>query len=154
MAEQRPSRVVKNQDIPLLQEVSFLKADIVSLEQRKKWERERMDHITQRLSATPGGSSRGMDDTFADIAELEEKHSMLVKQYTRILRRAERILNGIRSREMRSFVTLLYLDNHSDRTVQDMLHMSRWTFENARKAVEDAPNMEAVKWYDRYRADG
>ena len=154
--DQRQPRVVKNKDILLLQEVPMLQVDIVSLEQRKNWERARMDNITQHLSAFSGGGGNriGMDETLSDIEELEEKHRSLIKQYTRAIRRAERIINGIASHQMRTLVTLLYLDNVPDRAVQALLHMSRWTFENARKTVEEAPNMESVKWYDRYCADG
>lgn len=153
-ADQRPSRVVKNKDILLIQEVPLLQKDIVSLEQRKNWERARMDNISQHLSAFQGGGSRiGMDETFADIEELEEKHRSLIKKYTRSVRRAERIINGITSHQMRTLVTMLYLDNVPDRAVQAVLRMSRWTFENARKTVEDAPNMDAVKWYDRYSVE-
>lgn len=154
--DQRPTRVVRNRDILLIQEVPLLQKDIVSLEQRKNWERARMDNITQHLSAFSGGGGNrmGMDDTLSDIAELEEKHRSLIKQYTRAVKKAERIINGIASHQMRTMVTMLYLDNMPDRAVQALLHMSRWTFENARKTVEEAPNMESVKWYDRYSADG
>lgn len=155
MAEQRPGRKVKNGDILMLQEIRTLKMEIVSLEQRRKWERERMERITQSLSASPGGgTARGMDEAFAAISELEEKHKQLIKQYTRKMKKAERILNGIRSSQMRTMVTMLYLDNVTPRAVQEVLHMSRWAFENARAAVEDAPSMEDVKWFDRYTTEG
>jgi len=154
MAEQRPGRKVKNADIPMLQEIRMLKMDIVSLEQRRKWERERMERITQSLSASPGGgTARGMDEAFAAISELEEKHKQLIKQYTRKMKKAERILSGIRSCQMRTMVTMLYLDNVPPSAVQAVLHMSRWAFENARNAIEDAPSMEEVKWFDRYSVE-
>lgn len=154
MAEQRPPRVVNNTDIPLIQEVHYLKMDIISLEEKRKWERKRMENITQHISASPGGGTgRGMDEAMAAISELEERHKALIKQYTIALRRAEKIISRIQSHQMRTFVTMMYLDNIPDGAVQSVLHMSRWSFENARKAVEDAKSMEEVKWFDRYCAN-
>ncbi len=143
--------MIKNKDIQLLREVHLIQMDIVSLEQRAEWERARMDAMTQNLSAASGGGvRRGMDDTFAAIEELEERHRMLVKQYTRVVKEAERIINGISSHQMRTLVTMLYLDNVPGSAVQSVLHMSRWAFENARSAIESAENMACVKWSDRY----
>lgn len=151
MADQRKTRPVKNKDIKLLQEVRFIQLDIVSLEQRIQWERQRMNNITQQLSAAHGGGNPyGMDDAFANISETEERHRTLVNQYTKVVKKAERILKGIASHQMRTMVTMLYMDNVADSAVQSVLHMSRWAFENARSAVENADCMAAVKWNDRY----
>lgn len=151
MADQRKTRPVKNKDIKLLQEVRFIQLDIVSLEQRIQWERQRISNITQQLSAAHGGGNPyGMDDAFAKISETEERHRTLVNQYTKVVKKAERIVNGIASHQMRTMVTMLYMDNVADSAVQSVLHMSRWAFENARSAVENADCMAEVKWNDRY----
>lgn len=127
---------VKNKDILLLQDVPLLKVEIVSLEQRRTWERERMTRITASLSSLPGGGTkRGMDDVMAALDELERRHADLIRQYTRLIKKAEKILNGIASHQMRTMVTLLYLDNVADSAVQSVLHMSRYAFENAKKPL-------------------
>lgn len=156
MAEQRPQRQVKNKDIPLLTEVRLIEMDVVAMENRIQWERERRRNITQHLSRTPGGggTARGMDEALASIEELEEKHKALVKKYIRQIRKAEAILNGIASHQMRTLVSLLYLDCYSSGTVQELLGMSRWAFENARETVEQAEDMASVVWHDRYSARG
>lgn len=143
------AETIKNKDVLLLREVHLVQMDIVSLEKRAQWERARMDAMTHGLSAASGGGRRGMDDTLAAIEELEERHRMLVKQYTRMVKEAERIVNGISSHQMRTMVTMLYLDNVMGSAVQSVLHMSRWAFENARAAIENAENMACVKWRER-----
>lgn len=153
MLEQRTARTVKNRDIPLIQEIPYLKQEILSLEKRKQWEQERARNMTQHISGMPGGSGgtkRIIDDAVANMDEMKENHGLLIKQYQKRLRKAERILSEIGSITMRTFVTMMYLDQVRDSTVQEVLHMSRWTFENARSAVENAECMADVKWNDKY----
>lgn len=155
MAEQRQAKAVRNKDIALLQEVKMVQMDIVSLEQRADWEKARMEKITQHIgvSGGGGGSPHGMDDAFASLAETEQRHRNLCKQYTKIVRKAERIIGSISSHKMRTMVTMLYMENVAASAVQSVLHMSRWTFDNARAAIENADSMADVKWNKRYETD-
>lgn len=152
MSEQRQTRVVRNRDIPLLQEVGYIMDDIEALEKRRKWERDRMFHITQQLSDSPvsGNAPRGLDEVFAAISQLEEEHRRLVRQYIGKIDTASKLILAIPSRQMQRFVRMLYMDHETDKNVREKLKMSRWAFENARKAVEQAEDMQSVKWSDRY----
>lgn len=146
------TRKVKNKDIVFLQTVNAMEAEVTSIEHRFQWERERMKKITQNLSAVPsyGSGAYGMDDAFAKIEELATEHSKAIKGYQFLMRKAERILAGIESQQMRTMVRRLYLDGASGKTVRAELKMSRWTFENARQQIEDAGSMKDVQWHDRY----
>lgn len=153
MADQRQPRMVNNKDIPLLQEVCYIKQEVISLENRAAFEKSRMKSITQHLSAAPGGGGNpsGLDTAFANLAAIEEKHRVLIGQYKRKLAKAEKIINEIESVQMRSIVTMLYLDQKPDTEVRKALGLSRWVFDNCRKTIEDAESMAMVKWHDRYR---
>lgn len=154
MAETQ-AKAVKNKDILLLQEVSAVQAEIASIEKRREWENGRLYKITQNISATPsyGNGAMGMDDAFAQLEDVVIRHGMQIKQYKRMIVKAENILNRISSQQMRTMVRRLYLDGASGATVRAELGMSRWTFENAREAIENAESMDAVKWHDRYVED-
>ena len=110
-----------------------------------------MRSITQHLSQTNGGGGypKGLDDAFARLAETEERQKQMIKNYTMQLRRAEAIIIGIPSAQMRAMVTMLYLDGLSAGTVREKLGMTRWTFENCRYTIESAERMADVKWHDR-----
>lgn len=154
MAEQRTSRMVKNKDITLLQEIRLIELDIVSLEKRAQWERDRMSSITQHLSSGGGGGSpSGLDEAFAAISETEERHRKLIGQYAKVVNKAERIIGRIASHQMRTMVRMLYVDNVADIAVQSVLRMSRRMFENARATIESAECMADVKWNDKYATD-
>lgn len=154
MAEQRQAKPVKNKDIQLLRKVNLLKLDVISLENRAQWERDRMSNISQHLStACGGGSPHGMDESFAAMSEVEERHRLLVKQYAQEIKKAEQIINGIVSHQMRTMVTMLYMDNVADNAVRSVLHMSRWAFDNAKSAIENADCMADVRWNDRYAGE-
>lgn len=151
MDGQKQFKEIKNKDILLIQEVRYLKMDIISLEDRLHWERERRKNISQSLSmAVGGGPKMGMDDAYAEISEMEKKHATLVKRYCRAVQKAEQIIAGIQSHQLRTLVEMLYLDDLPVNVVQSTLRMNRWSFENARKMVEEAENMESVRWHDRY----
>lgn len=154
MAEQRQAKPVKNKDIQLLQRVNLLKLDVISLEKRVKWERDRLSNISQHLSASGGGGrEHGMDESFAAMSEAEERHRLLVKTYTHEIKKAERIIDSIASHQMRTMVTMLYLDNVADSAVRSVLHMSRWAYDSAKAAIENAACMADVRWNDRYSDD-
>lgn len=150
-AAQKP-RIIKNRDIPLLARVLYVMQDVCSLEKRCEWQRERLFSITQNITGMPGGKGvpSGFDTAFAAIDGINEEHREQIAAYTRELKEAEKIINSIPSRTMRTFVTMLYVENISAATVQRELNMTRRGFENARNAVEQAQDMASVVWRERY----
>lgn len=92
----------------------------------------------------------GFDAAFAAIDGINEEHREQIAAYTRELKAAEKIINSIPSRTMRTFVTMLYIENIPAVTVQRELNMTRRGFENARNAVEQAQDMASVVWRERY----
>lgn len=149
--EQRPIEV-RNRDIPLLSEILYIMQDICQIEYRRDWQHDRMYNITQHLTGMPGvgGLPNGLDEAFALLSEIDEEHEARCKEYVRQLRKAQNILNGIESRTMRTFVVMKYIMNVPDVNIRDELNMTRRGFDRARRAVEEAPSMEAVKWQERY----
>lgn len=148
--EQR-SIEVRNRDIPLLSEILYIMQDVCQIEQRRDWQHDRMFNITQHLTGMPGGGlPTGLDETFAMLSEIDEEHEARCKEYVRQLRKAQKILNGIESRTMRTFVVMKYIMDVPDVNIRDELNMTRRGFDRARRAVEEAPNMAAVKWQERY----
>lgn len=146
-------RIIRNRDIPLLSRVLFTMQDVRILEERSDWLSDRMFSITQNLSGMPsakGGTHGGFDAAIAAIDGLNEEHREQVLSYVRELKTAEKILNSIPSRTMRTFVTMLYVENMSAVAVQRELNMTRRGFENARDAVEQAQDMASVVWRERY----
>lgn len=145
-------RVIHNRDIPVLQEVLPCMQAVCQTEKLRDWQRDRMVHITQSLSGMPGGGGgpKGLDAAFAALDELSREQEDACKAYVRQLRKAQGILNGIESGSMRSFVLMKYVMNLPDGKIRDGLNLTRRGFERARKAVQDAPSMEAVKWQERY----
>ena len=147
--------LIRNRDIPKLQRVYYIMQDIVSLENRRDWQKDRMTNITSHLSGMPGGGGAkgGMEDAFARISDIEEKHRLLVKKYTRELRHAEQIINGIENENMRTFVMMMYVDNIPAVEVRERLNMTRRGFERAKTSVEQAVCMRDVVWHERYILD-
>jgi hypothetical protein len=150
-AAQKP-RIVKNRDITLLARVLYVMQDVYSLEKRCEWQRDRLFSITQHITGVPGGKGvpSGFDTAFAAIDGINEEHREQIAAYTRELKSAEKIINSIPSRTMRSFVTMLYVDNMPAATVQRELNMTRRGFENARNAIEQAEDMASVVWRERF----
>lgn len=143
---------VRNKDIPLLTEILYIMQDVCLLEQRRDWQHDRMTSITQHLTGMPGGGGlpKGYDSAFAILAEIDEEHEAQCKEYARQLRKAQKILNGIESQTMRTFVLMKYVFDVPDVKIRQELNMTWRGFDRARRAVEDAPNMAAVKWQERY----
>ena len=144
--------IVRNRDIPALNEVLCIMQEVCQLEARREWQRERMTNITAHLTGMPGGGGmpRGLDDAFSMLSELEKEHEARCKAYVRRLKKAEKIINGIESETMRAFVVMKYVMDLPDTEIRDKLNMTRRGFERARKSVEDAPGMDMVKWQERY----
>lgn len=149
--EPRPVEV-RNRDIPLLSEILYIMQMVCQIEERRDWQRDRMTNITQHLTWVPGGGGlpKGLDDAFALLSELDEEHETQCKEYTRQLRKAQKILNSIESLTMRTFVLMKYIMDVPDVEIRDKLNMTRRGFDRARRAVEEAPDMASVKWQERY----
>lgn len=143
--------IVRNQDIPLLSEILYIMQDIAQLEKRRDWQRDRMVNITQHLSAAPsGGGHKGFDEAFSALSEIDAEHETRCREYARQLKKAQKILNSIESRAMRTFVLMKYVMDVPDIKIRQELNMTWRGFERARKAVESAPCMAAVKWQEKY----
>lgn len=149
--KQKPIEV-RNRDIPLLSEVLYIMQEICQIEQRRNWQHDRMTNITQHLSWMPkgGGLPKGLDDAFALLSEIDEEHEARCREYVCQLQEAQKILNGIESRTMRTFVMMKYIMNVSDANIREELNMTRRGFDRARRCVEEASCMAEVKWCERY----
>lgn len=143
---------VRNRDIPLLTRIPYLMRDICALEERRAWQKARLSSITQHITGMPGGGGArgGMESTFARMSELDAEHEKLCREYVKQLRQAQKIISGIASAKMRTFVTMKYVDGASDADVRRALKLSRRNFERARRCVEDARHMSEVVWREKY----
>lgn len=151
--ERAPESVrVRNKDIPLLADIFCIMQEVCAIEHRRDWQRDRMYKITQAINGMPGGGSvpHGLDEAFAKLAEIDEEHEKSCKEYVRQLRAAERILNGIPSRSMRAFVLMKYVMDVPDVEIRQELNLTRRGFDRARRCIEEADNMSAVKWPERF----
>lgn len=139
---------IRNKDIDVLRQIMYTMQRVRILEERAAWEKDRMNNVTSHLSFTPrgGGIPSGLDRAFAALSDLEEQHKDEVVRYTKQLKRAESILNGIEREDMRTFVMMMYVEQLPITEVRERLNMSRRHFDSARKAIEDAENMESVVW--------
>lgn len=142
---------VKNKDITVLKGIMYTMQKVRQLEERAAWEKDRMNNITSHLSFTPrgGGIPSGLDRAFAALSDLEEAHKDEVVRYTKALKRAESIINGIENEQMRTMVFMLYVEQLPLTEVRERLNMSRRLFDAARKAIETANDMESVVWRER-----
>ena len=143
---------VKNKDIPILSHYTFIKRAIEKLEEQIAWEHDRKINISQHITGMPNGKGgvNGLDNTFARIDALEHEHREKVEHYRSYMRRIDRILGSISSPSMRIFVRLKYMENESDVDIRKELNISRRGFDRARQCVEDAPDMESVKWPEKF----
>lgn len=143
---------VKNKDIIVLANVRYIMQEVEQAERRRAWQRERMTAISLNLNGMPvgGGPPRGLDDAFAALSEIDEIYERKVKAYTRALKKAQRILDAIEYESMRAFVSMRYMEDMTSTEIREKLNMTRRGFDRARRAVEDAPRMSAVKWQERF----
>lgn len=146
------ARIIKNRDILLLSHVLYTMQDVSSLERRLAWQQERLYSVTQNLSGMPSGKgpAKGFDSVYAAMDGLNDEQREKLLAYTKELEQAEKIINGIESRTMRTFVLLMYVDGLSPEKVREELNMSEWGFRKARDCIEKAPDMESVIWQERY----
>lgn len=145
-------RVIKNRDIPLLARVLCVMQDVCSLEKRCEWQRDRMFSITQHITGMPGGKGMpsGFDAVFAAIDGINEEHREQISTYIHELKTAEKIINSIPSRTMRTFVVMMYVDNLPPEKVREELNLTEWGFRRARDSIEQAPDMASVVWREKY----
>lgn len=150
--EERGPVTVRNRDIITLMNVKYIMREIEHMESRREWQRERMTNISLNLTGMPrgNGTPRGLDDAFAALSEMDEIFERKCRNYTRAIKAAQRILDGIESESMRAFVIMRYMNDETDTDIRKKLNMSRRGFDRARKAVEDAPRMLDVKWRERF----
>ena len=143
---------VKNKDIPLLTSIFRIMQDICQLEQRREWQKGRMYNITQHLTGMPGGGGlpKGLEEVFASLSEIDSEHEAKCREYVHQLRCAQKILNSIENRTIRTLITMRYVMSVPDAKIRQDLNMTRRSFDRACRVIEDAPNMASVKWNDRY----
>ena len=149
----KPTRI-KNRDVPLLCDTLAVLQLLCKAEELREWQRERMVKITAGISGMPGGGgAKGLDEALAALDEMDRSELVACKDYARHLRRVERVLNGIESLTMRSFVTLKYVAKAPDAEIRRVLNLTRRGYDRARKCVEEAEDMASVKWQERYILD-
>lgn len=146
------ARKIKNRDILRLSNVMYAMQDVVSLEQRRTWQHDRMFSLAQNLSGMPGGKggSSGFDSLYAALSKLDAEQQQRIATYMAELREAEKIINDIPSRTMRTFVLMMYVDCLPPEKVREELNMTDWGFRKARESVENAPDMQQVAWQEKY----
>lgn len=150
---QKPIRV-RNKDIPILGDVLPIMQEVKYTENMQQWQHDRLLNVTQHLSGMPGGGGmpKGLDEPFAQLSELEGKEKEQIDQYIDKLTAAEKILNGIKSQTMRTFVLMKYVMDAPNLKIMEELNMSKWRFEQARRCIEEAPDMAHARWQERYEA--
>lgn len=139
---------VRNRDIPLLRNVLYTMQLVGRTEQNLDWQHDRMMRITQHVTGMPGGGAlpKGLDSAFAELEEVGEAYEEQLREYIRELREAERILNGIESRVIQTFVVMKYIMDEPDAAIRRELNMTEWRFNKMRKAIEGAEDMASVAW--------
>lgn len=141
---------VRNRDLVTLARVRCLMAEVQALEEQEAWQRERMTRITQQLGAAcgGGGGGRGLDDAVAELDSLERSHAKKIKAYCEAMAQAEWMIRGIGSDEARAIVRLKYLNGEPDARVREKLGMTRYRYDRAKRAIENAPSCWEVQWRD------
>lgn len=144
-----------NRDVPLLARIFYIMQDIRSLQRRSEFQNEQLTSTTKRLTGMPGGGGlpHGFDTIIAELEEVNRDYGEKIGEYIRDLRKAENILNGIRSETMKTFVRMFYVDQLPQAEVMRDLEMTEYQFSRARKAIEDAESMRKVNWPERFKAD-
>ena len=97
-----------------------------------------------------GGNAPGLDGTLADVEELNRIYGDKLAECIKALKDAERILNGIESANMRTFVQMYYIDDISKAEIMRELNMTEWKFNSARQRIEEAESMKKVVWKERF----
>jgi len=155
-APEEEQRSIRNRDIMLLSRILYTIQDVSITEQMRSWQQDRLFNMTQRITGMPGGGGQptGLEEKLATIGELEEKYSKQCTKYLRTLKDAEIILNGIENPQLRTFVIMRYVLGMENSRIMTELNMKRRRFEQACKAIEQAPDMAHVGWPDRFVLKG
>ena len=95
----------------------------------------------------------GFDVIIAELEEMNRDYGDKINEYVRDLRKAEKIINGIPNRAMRTFVRAYYVDQLEKAEVIRDLEMTEYQFDKARKAIEDAESMRKVDWPEKFRME-
>lgn len=148
----KETRRIRNRDIPLLERVLYVMQEVCSIEKRCLWQRDRMYNITQHITGMPGGGGlpSGLDAAFAALDGSNQEYRKKIASYMHELKTAEKIINGIASQTMRTFVVLMYVDGLPPDKVRAELNMSEWGFRRARSSIEQAQDMKSVVWREKY----
>ena len=148
MSKTKPHSTIRNADIEAISRVIYLMQDIKILEERRDWTRDRLHRLTRGLSGMPrgGGGPQGMDDTFAKLSEMDDRHLAMMQRFTQELTHAEWRINTIPDPRMRTFVTMVYMLHAGKNQVMRELNLTEWDYRTAKEAVERAESMEKVPW--------
>lgn len=138
---------IRNRDIRMIMAVPAMRAEIETLEDRMEWVRARAEKITRQLSSAGGGGGRGLEDTVAELVELEERYKRMIRSYSGLLKAAERKLIGLENMHLRAFIELAYLTGAKGPEIQRKLNMSRWAYENAKRQLEAAEGLDGIRWH-------
>ena len=151
LTHQRTTTAVQNRDIPFLAGTMSALQAISQTEQRIAQMRDGISHITQTITGVPGGrGAKGLDDLFAELSELEDTLKQEGKDYLHRVKEAQKILDGISSPSMRTFVVMKYVMFVPNEEIRSGLNMTRRSFERAVKSIEGAADMKSVLWQERY----
>lgn len=138
---------IRNENLALLARIMSDMQEVKMLENKRDWLRDRLVRLTRSISGMPtGGGGGGMDETFARISELEDRHNKDLDFLSREMEEAEEILRRIADRNMRVFVEMVYLMHMKPKEVTKEMCMTEWEYRQARQAVESAESMEKVRW--------
>lgn len=147
--------MIKNKDIRLLMNIMYYIQDIRALEERLTFERGRLLKVTSHLSFTGGrgGKPATFDETFARLLELEQTHREKLNMYRREMKRADDIINAIPNEQMKTFVSMAYVDHMTKNEICSELKLSSWSYRKIRECLESAPDMKSVIWHNRFLAE-
>ena len=99
---------IRNRDIELLTRIFYIMQDIRSLQRRSDFQNDLLYSTTKRLTGMPGGGGlpHGFDVIIGELEEMNRDYGEKINDYVRDLRKAEKILNGIPDKAMRTFVRI------------------------------------------------
>lgn len=146
---------VKNRDIIAMQNIMAMMQECVSLEKRARFCEDKMHSLTRPLTGMPGrkgGTPSGFEAAYANMDDMRHRYREKADELMAELKRLESIINAIPFETMRAFVMMMYIDQLPNVTVRNELNMTEYGFQRAKRAVEEAENMQdaARKWKEKY----
>lgn len=146
---------VKNRDIIILSRATDQLAELDIIKEKRDMLNERRYSMSQAITGLPGGhQKKGLDDLLSRVDELERELVEKQAELFGCILDAERILKGIQNHSMYAFVSLKYYYQDADAAIQRRLNIPRSQFERMCEVVENAPNMAAVVWPEKYTCVG